>query len=176
MQYQIFVIVLHNNQDFYIIQENVNVSEGTVINVSPDLVAGQLQVRCLAPDGTVMKHGLGYPSYDTGEWIHTEDGNVQVTAICNEIYWKGKLIFSSSNLVDGDINVQEMINPALPTETFVSNTSNNYIFRQVIILSQVQPICIRKKCTKKEDFHPHVIAQYSLKNEILFVIFNTLFF
>ena len=66
---------------YYVILEKVEISEDSSFDINPEMATNHLKVVNYKPDGELMKHGLGYRDSETGEWIHTEDGDVIKTSV-----------------------------------------------------------------------------------------------
>ncbi len=118
---------------YYVIHENVEVNHNSTHDVSLVEATNQISIENYAPDGQQFMVGLGHQDEETGEWIHTVDGNV-VDVYVNSILIKKDYGQLTSILNGFSAEVDD--NSGVPYRTlpffcfYVNDVSSKYLFLQ----------------------------------------------
>lgn len=138
-KYDVLTVFKHNNPDkligidpdIYYIAENVEVKEGTVIELKPEESTICLEMRTVNPDGEPTT--FGQFSYDD-EWNVTilREGNVMDDYIMKQVYLNGEYIHALRSNGGGYETIpgpHGSFNPQENLNFYVNQVSDRYTFR-----------------------------------------------
>ena len=127
--YDIYIIFNHRPTNYYVIVEDVEVQEGTVVSLSPEMASNHISFKCLNPNGEQFRHGVGRWD-ENGDWVTTEPGNVEITDAETRILQKGgSQILKQLITFFGDTGEDEDPTFTNGTDFYVSDVSK-YLFVQ----------------------------------------------
>ena len=128
--YDIVAFFQKDMTQYYTIKEQVEVSGDVNITLNPAECTNHISFKNYGPDGELQKLGLGHTDERTGEWIHDEDGDIDILHVTDCIYLKGITGFATWGWgFIGDVSEeQERTCPQL--DIYVNDVSDRYLFAQ----------------------------------------------
>ena len=128
--YDIVAYFQKDMTQYYTIKEEVEVSGDVTITLNPAECTNHITFKNYGPDGELQRLGLGHIDDNTGEWVHDEDGDVDMVHATNLIYLKGITGFASwSNAFSGDM-AEEQERTLSGMDIYVNDVSDRYLFAQ----------------------------------------------
>ncbi len=128
--YDIVAYFQKDMTQYYTIKEQVEVSGDVNITLNPAECTNHITFKSYGPDGELQKLGLGHIDEDTGEWIHDENGDIDMSHVTNQIYLKGITGFASNNMVFVGDMAEEQDRTLSGMDIYVNEVSNRYLFAQ----------------------------------------------
>ncbi len=128
--YDIVAYFQKDMTQYYTIKEQVEVSGDVTITLNPAECTNHITFKNYGPNGELQRLGLGHIDENTGEWIHDEDGDIDMSHVTNQIYLKGITGFASySNAFHGDM-AEEQERTLSCMDIYVNDVSDRYLFAQ----------------------------------------------
>ena len=128
--YDIVAFFQKDMTQYYTIKEQVEVSGDVNITLNPAECTSHISFKNYGPDGELQKLGLGHIDEGTGEWIHDEDGDIDMLHVTNQIYLKGITGFANwSWVLIGDV-AEEQERTSSGMDIYVNDVSDRYLFAQ----------------------------------------------
>ena len=139
--YDIYIIFNHHPTNYYVIVEDVEVQEGTVVSLSPEMASNHISFKCLNPNGEQFRHGVGRWDEELDEWVTTEPGNVGITDVETRVLQKGgNQIFKYDIMFSGDTDEDGDPTFTNGTDFYVSDVSK-YLFVQTFTHPSGNSVC-----------------------------------
>lgn len=127
----IFCFYNNSNEPYYVIKEQIDITEDVTISLSPDMATNHITIRNYGPDGNLLRANLEEIDESTGI-ITTSGGNVDKTKLQSMLFQRGD--------DEGPIRIYDYQSyGAMPSEEeclypagniHVSDCSNKYYFFQ----------------------------------------------
>ena len=129
--YDIVVSFSKNNEPYFVVKENVDVTEDVTVVLDPTESVNKLAFTHYAPDGSQFKHAL--VEYDEN-WNMTElePGDVTFTAMLPVIYLKGvgpvgsSMVFFSGGQTEEDMRIPRL-------DYYINDVSDRFVMTQMQI-------------------------------------------
>ncbi len=126
--YDIVTSFSHGMESYYVISENVEITNDMTITLNPSKSTNVIKTRFLDPNGELLKHSIGHFN-DNNEFIIDEKGNIDFSLVANKLYRKGCGNLTGTSLITiGPVLNEDERN--IPLNVYVNDISDNYIFIQ----------------------------------------------
>jgi hypothetical protein len=118
----------NNSKICYVILEQYEVAGDVTVTLNTENSTNLITTKFYGPDGELLKHGLGHMDNETYEFIHDEDGNIDLTQGQFLPYLKEvkNSIMPFTMMFFGDMTSEEARNT--PFEIYVNDVSDRYVF------------------------------------------------
>ena len=115
-------------EPYYVILERCEIIADVSYTLNPDLCTNHISTKYYAPDGELLKHGMGH--FDENDnFVIDQEGNVDYTNVSNILYLKGAGILEIRKLIYGGPTLHEETQTA-PFDIHFNNISDRYLFIQ----------------------------------------------
>ena len=131
--YDVIMYTINGFTCYYVIHEKVELSHDTSLTISLSEAIHQISIENYNPDGYQFMVGLGHQNDETGEWIHTVDGNMCKCAVNSMLFKKGYGVLTSIlSDFEGDLDENSGADyRTLPFYCFyVNDVSTDYLYLQ----------------------------------------------
>ena len=111
----------------YVILEQYEITGDITVTINQENSTNLITTKCYGPDGELLNHGLGHMDNDAGQFVHDEDGNVDMTQVQFLPYLKEvkNSIMPYTTMFMGDMT-EETRNA--PLEIYINDVSDRYVF------------------------------------------------
>ncbi len=128
--YDIVAYFQKDMTQYYTIKEQVEVSGDVNLTLNPTDCTHRIVFKNYGPGGELQKLGLGHVDENTGEWIHDEDGDIDMLHVTNQIYLKGITGFGNNGIAFMGDMTDEEDRTLSGMDIYVNEVSNRYLFAQ----------------------------------------------